>query len=334
MNENDVRIGLIGIGQIGKTHVISAQNLSNTCFIAVYHPNSDRGFQFAKEYNIKKSFSDLKSFFSDSEIKAVDICTPTHTHFDFIKKCLENDKHVLVEKPITRTLEEFDLMMDLLKKHNQRLMVAQYCRFIPEYQTAKKILSEKKIGTPICVRAYRRVKAPTYKDWFFDEKKSGGIILDLMIHDIDAVLWVLDDKVEYIHAITHNFNLPYKTPDHATVILKFKKGTIATISGSWILPDNFFTPSQLDTTLEIFGDSGAIEICDRNDSFMRVFTPDEGLKLTKPDPLRVYRSEISHFSDCILKNKPFKVDLNSVRNSLEICLLALESYKTKSSIHL
>ncbi|MHA1269933.1 MAG: Gfo/Idh/MocA family protein [Candidatus Helarchaeota archaeon] len=329
MSQNSVNLGLIGIGQIGIVHILSAEKLSNTNFLAAYHPDKNKIEQFTSQYNIEKGYYDLDAFLNDSEIDAIDICTPTFTHFEFIKKGLTSGKKILVEKPITRTLDEFDKMTKLIKNIEKDLMIAQYCRFIPEYQLARKVVLNGDIGVPLSIRAHRRVSAPTYKNWFFNEEKSGGIILDLMIHDIDAVIWILDDQIDTIYANANNFNLKsFNTPDVASVLIKFKKGTLANINGAWILPQKFYTQNPIDTILEIFGDNGIIEINDRTNSFMKVFTTDNGLKLVGTDPFKIYRSEISHFSNCVLNNKPFNIDFNTVRLSLKACLSAIDSYKT------
>jgi predicted dehydrogenase len=212
-------------------------------------------------------------------------------------------------------------------------MVAQYCRFIPEYDMARKIISRGDIGDPISVKAHRYVNAPTHKNWFFNEEKSGGIILDLMIHDIDAIIWILGDSIESIYSCVNNFKLKeFNTPDFATVLIKFKKGTIASINGAWILPDKYYTPNPIDTMLEIFGDEGIIEINDRNNSFMKYYSSREGFKLLSSNPLKIYKEEIGFFSECLLKNKPFEMDFDTIRLSLEACLKAIESYKKEKTI--
>ncbi|MHA1694867.1 MAG: Gfo/Idh/MocA family protein [Candidatus Helarchaeota archaeon] len=328
MNKEVVNFGLIGIGQIGQVHAQCIKELANSQLVAAYHPNSKKLDQFSKKFQINNKYTDLNDLLNDDNIDVIDICTPTHTHFEFIEKSIKSNKKVLVEKPITRTLEEFDKLMKIINNKKDKLMVAQYCRFIPEYQMAKKIVMNGDIGIPVQVNAYRHVNAPTYKDWFFDENLSGGIILDLMIHDIDATIWILDDEIESVFAVANNFLLEkYNTPDSATVIIKFKRGTIAAINGTWILPKEFYTSDNIDTLLHIFGTKGVIEINDRTNMFMKVFVSGQGFKLQESDPLKTYKSEINHFSECILRNRPFNIDFNSIRASLDVCLKALESYK-------
>lgn len=326
-------MGLIGIGKIGTIHALSVNEIHNTKFTSVYHPDINKAKKFIKAYNIKKAYDDLDEFLTDSEMDAVDICTPTHTHYEFIEKCLQANKSILVEKPITRTLEEFDEVMTLIKNKDNKLMVAQYCRFIPEYKMAKKILARGDIGKPISVKAHRYVDAPSYKTWFFNEKLSGGIILDLMIHDIDAVIWILSDSIKSIYSCVNNFKLKeFDTPDFATVVIKFEKGTIASINGAWILPENHFTPNSIDTMLEIFGEKGLIEINDRNNSKMKIINAKKGFQLMSTDPLKIYKAELSHFSKCLLKKKSFGINFKSIRSSLEVCLKAIESYRKNKPI--
>ncbi|MBD3226854.1 MAG: hypothetical protein GF329_01595 [Candidatus Lokiarchaeota archaeon] len=332
-NKNHINIGLIGIGKIGRIHILSANELHNTKFIAVYHPDMIKAERFADTYNVEKIYDDLDEFLALREIDAVDICTPTHTHYEFIETCIKSNKPILVEKPITRTLEEFDHVVELINRDKNKLMVAQYCRFIPEYKMARKIINQGKIGTPINIKAHRYVNAPTYKNWFFNEKLSGGIILDLLIHDIDAVIWILGDEIESIYSCVNNFNLKeFDTPDFASIVIKFNQGTIASINGAWILPKNHYTPNSIDSMLEIFGNKGIIEINDRNDSKMKLFNIKQGFQLMSTDPLKIYKAEIAHFSNCLLKNKSFKMDFKSIRLSLEACLKAIESYKKSEPI--
>jgi predicted dehydrogenase len=188
-------------------------------------------------------------------VDIVDICTPTHLHIDVIRQAARAGKHIICEKPLARTVEQGQEAVRICQEAGVRLLVAHVVRYFPEYALTKQSVENGEIGRPGVIRVSRgsyRPKKPV-GNWFLDESKSGGIMVDLMIHDFDYARWVGGDvvsvytkKVSAVHA-----GAPV---DYGLAILTHRSGALSHLAGAWAYP-----PPTFRTHLEIAGDAGLIE---------------------------------------------------------------------------
>lgn len=187
------------------------------------------------------------------DVDVVDICTPTHLHADFTLRAAAAGKHVICEKPLALTAEEGRRMIQACRTHRVRLFVGHVLRFFPEYRAARDLVARGEVGRPAVLRLSRCAFQPRKADnWFVDPARSGGMMMDLMVHDFDFARWVAGDVVRVFARSTRD-TAPQSGLDHALVTLTHQSGAISHVEGSWAFP-----PPTFRTRFEIAGSDGLI----------------------------------------------------------------------------
>jgi predicted dehydrogenase len=163
--------------------------------------------------------------------------------------------HVICEKPMARTLADAEAMLAAARDAGVRLFVAHVVRFFPEYVAARAAVLDGAIGEPGVLRLTRASYRPRHPagHWFFDHAKSGGIVLDLMVHDLDFARWIAGDVVA-VHCRSAGVAFAGTGVDHAVAILTHRSGAISHVSASW-----GYAPPTFTTAFEIAGSLGLIE---------------------------------------------------------------------------
>jgi predicted dehydrogenase len=187
-------------------------------------------------------------------VDVVDVCTPTHLHYEMALQAIAAGKDIVCEKPLARTVAQAAEMVRAARAAGVRLLVAHVVRFFPEYARAQALVAAGEIGRPGVIRLSRgsyRPKKPV-GNWFLDEAKSGGILLDLMIHDFDYARWVAGD-VTSVYARRVGEKHPDAPVDYGLAILRHRNGALTHVAGAWAYP-----PPTFRTALEIAGDGGLI----------------------------------------------------------------------------
>ncbi len=247
-----INFGLIGAGRIGKMH---ASNLTNRikgakllCIADIYKEAAD---ECAKENGIPYSYNDYHSILERKDIDAVVICTATNTHAKIIREAAEAGKHIFCEKPIALDLKEIDSALSAVERTGVKLQIGFNRRFDANPQKIRKMVETGELGKPHIIRITSRDPAPPSYEYI---EVSGGIFLDMMIHDFDMARFLCNDEVEEVYA-TGNVLIDPKIGelgdiDTAIVTLTFKGGTIGTIDNSRKSAYGY------DQRIEVFGSKG------------------------------------------------------------------------------
>jgi predicted dehydrogenase len=246
-----VKIGIVGVGFMGTTHAAGWAETPAEIVGFTAQTSQEAGI-LAKRYNAKV-YPSLDEMLPDVDV--VDICSPTHLHHEMAIKAAAAGKHVVCEKPLARTTQQAQEIVDACRQAGVQLLVAHVVRFFPEYALAHSAVKEGQIGKPGVIRLHRgsyRPKKPA-GNWFLDEDKSGGILMDLMIHDYDYARWVAGE-VQSVSARRVTELHPGAPVDYGLVILSHHSGTLSHIAGAWAYP-----PPTFRTHLEIAGDGGLIQ---------------------------------------------------------------------------
>ena len=210
-----IRTAVIGVGYLGKFHAQKYADLPLSNLIAVCDNNIDTANRIASELNIKAvdSLQELLPM-----IDAVSIVVPTQLHYDIAKQCLQAGKHVLLEKPMTTTLEQARELIDIAQQQNCVLQIGHLERFNPAILALENTLQQ-----PLFIESHRI--AP-----FNPRGADVNVILDLMIHDIDIILDIVDSNVVDIDA--KGVAVLSKEIDIANVRLKFENGCVVNVTAS------------------------------------------------------------------------------------------------------
>jgi predicted dehydrogenase len=213
-----VKVGVIGTGTMGENHVRVYASLSDHCKLeGIYDVNQDRAAEVAKKYEIKY-YNDLDKLLQS--VDAVSIAVPTEYHYEIGLKCIEHKVHMLMEKPITKTVVEARVLVEMAKKAGVKIQVGHIELYNPTIETLKNILAQEKI---IAVDVHRL--SP------YDRRiKNVDVVHDLMIHDLYILNYLLSDEILLFYALGQIYD---NTIKHAMVINEFKHGVIAQLTASF-----------------------------------------------------------------------------------------------------
>ena len=286
-----------------------------------------------------RAYETFQDLISDKELDVVDICTPSNLHTAYSNESMQAGKNVLVEKPMALSLADADTMIETSQKFGVTLMVAHVLRFFPDYAKAMKLSEDGRVGTLLISRAYRGASFPNTDSWLADYSRSGGVLYDLAIHDIDFLLACHKNPVRRVFAkICKLVHTDITAHDFTLINLEFEDGGLAEIIGSFALPKL----SPFSTALDLLGTSGTIQLTNQNSPSLKLTTNDlveEYTPETKSSgvvqhsmPLDPFVKEIDHFVDCVLSNKAPVTDGAISRKSLEVCEAALRSSKENAPV--
>ena len=328
-----MRVGIVGVGFMGTTHAAGWAETPAEIIGFTAETQSEAG-ALSKQYKTRV-YSSLEEMLPNVDV--VDICSPTHLHYEMALKAAAAGKHVVCEKPLARTTRQAREILLACQRAGVQLLVAHVVRFFPEYALAHSAVVEGQIGTPGVIRLHRgsyRPKKPA-GNWFLDEVKSGGILMDLMIHDYDYARWVAGD-VESVSARRVTQLHPEAPVDYGLVILSHRSGALSHIAGAWAYP-----PPTFRTHLEIAGDRGLIEFDSDGTAPIQNFVlrtggadaPDVALP-SSPVSESPYSTQIKEFYRALAEGIAPRVSGTDGLAAVQIAEAALESAYTGQSVEL
>ena len=328
-----MKVGIVGAGSMGTTHAAGwAETAAELVGFAAETSREADGL--AKRYNAKV-YPSLEAMLSDVEV--VDICSPTHLHHEMALKAAAAGKNIICEKPLARTTDQAAEMLAACRKAGVQLLVAHVVRFFPEYALARAAVAEGQIGKPAVIRLHRgsyRPKKPA-GNWFLDEEKSGGILMDLMIHDYDYARWVAGE-VETVSARRVTETHPDAPIDYGLVILGHRSGALSHIAGAWAYP-----PPTFRTHLEIAGDRGLIEFdSDSTAPIQNLILKSGGADApdvavpSSPVSESPYTTQIKEFYRALAHGQPARVSATDGLVAVQIAEAALQSARTGQPVRL
>jgi len=237
-----IRLGLIGLGYIGKIHFRHCQKLANAKLIAA-SDLSKKALKKANDAGVKKTYTDYKQLLKDPTVDAVIIALPTHLHTQCAKQAAEAQKHILLEKPIARNIAEAKEIILAARKNNVKLMMGYPLRFNPAFCKLKERIDDGTLGEieiahaayistgPFMHRAEAHTPLPVPEWWFKKELTGGGALIDMGSHVINLLRWYFGEIANIKSHFGYRFNLDFE--DSATCIAKFEHGTLAVINVGW-----------------------------------------------------------------------------------------------------
>jgi predicted dehydrogenase len=174
----------------------------------------------------------LDDVLADPAVDAVVVCTPPDTHLKIAEAVLHAGKHLVIEKPVGLHPERIPQLERLAETQGLTVMVPYHFRFVPPLQTLRRRIAAGELGT--IAHAYHRMYSLRDREgaWLWDEARSGGIIVESLVHGIDQVIWMLDEQPCSVAAMAHAGR--NGVADAATVLLRFPSGAVGTVEGSWI----------------------------------------------------------------------------------------------------
>lgn len=212
-----LKIGVIGTGHLGKFHLNNWKEIEDIELIGFFDSDQEAAALISEQYQLKK-FNSAQELIDACD--AVDIVVPTVSHFELCEAALKSGKHVFVEKPLANTMEEAKKLVQLSKEANLKFQVGHVERFNPAYLALNGIELQ-----PMFIEVHRLAQ-------FNPRGTDVSVILDLMIHDIDIILHLIQSNVKYISA--NGVAVMSDTPDIANVRIEFDNGCVANLTSSRI----------------------------------------------------------------------------------------------------
>lgn len=241
-NNNDVKIGIIGVGGWGKNHSRVLHDFG--VLTSICDMDKIKAKNMATRYNVNH-YGSIDDMIDTESLDACLVCTPTKTHYPVATKLMEKGINVFVEKPLSYSSKECEEMIQIAKKNKISLTCGYIERFNPAVQEVKKILSDNVYGELLMIEFHRENRMPLHI-------KDVGIIYDTAVHDIDTAIYLFGSKPNVVFAragkIFHSFE------DFSNIILGFGKDRVAVISSNWITPKKVRNFSAVCTDAIINGD--------------------------------------------------------------------------------
>lgn len=273
-----INLGIIGFGRIGKVHAESlTKYVPNAVIKAVADPFIDeKGTEYAKTIGINCVYKDYKEILNDPEINGVLVCSSTDTHSKISIEALRAGKHVFCEKPIDHDINRIKEVLDEVKKSNLKFQVGFNRRFDHNFKTIKDTVKSGKIGDPHIIKITSRDPEAPPAEYV---KVSGGIFLDMSIHDFDMIRYLSGSEVEEVYALG-NVLVDEKIGeagdvDTAIITLKLANGALGVIDNSRKAVYGY------DQRAEVFGSKGSVAVTNDTNSTAIVST-EEGIISEKP----------------------------------------------------
>lgn len=308
-----LKIGIFGVGHLGKIHLSQLATMKDVEVVGFYDPSNANAAGVTEQYQIPR-FTMAEELIQ--QVDAIDIVSPTTTHFNLCELALRNGKHIFVEKPMTNTMEEAKTLVKLVEEANIKFQVGHVERFNPAFLALKGYDLK-----PMFIEVHRLAE-------FNPRGTDVSVILDLMIHDIDIVLSIVKSSISRISA--SGVAVMSDTPDIANVRIEFHNGCVANLTSSRISLKKMRKMRLFQKDAYI-----GIDFLDKKTEIIKLKTPqDEGLftldidtnsgkktiAIDNPEikQSNAIRMELELFRDSILQNKPVHVNVIDGFQALEV----------------
>jgi predicted dehydrogenase len=319
-----LKVGVLGAGHLGKIHLRLLNESKKYELIGFYDPDAINAKKVSEEFGYPY-FENINTLIAAADV--IDIVTPTLSHFDCAKKAIEKGKHIFIEKPITNTLEEAEKLLSLESEYNVKGQVGHVERFNPAFTAVKD-----QIENPMFIETHRLAE-------FNPRGTDVPVVLDLMIHDIDAILSVVNSEVKTINA--SGVSVISNSPDIANARIEFESGCVANLTASRISLKNmrksrFF---QKDAYISVDFLEKKVEVVKMKDApekagdFDMILQNAEGVKkqiyFENPaiETNNAIADELETFADAIINNTTPVVTLKQGTQALKVALQIIDCFK-------
>lgn len=327
-----IGVGIIGMGVAGSLHAASYAAIPDKAGIVAICDRNEKALKTAVSVYGGKAYTDYHELIARNDIEAVDVCLPHWLHAEATVAAAEAGKHVLVEKPISTTLEDADRIIGAARKAGVKLMVAENHRFTPAHRLAKELVNQGKIGRIFAARAYELCNdVPTDPGGWKARPEAMGALLDMGVHKFNVLRWIVGE-VESVFAVARKLVCSLQTDidDNAVILLEFANGALGEV---FVTSSVVHEPTN---RLELYGTEGTI-IEEHSWKRPLMYYSQKAGRWVRPRvehaPFPGYyeisfKKEVEHFVDCILQDRQPEVTGEDGKAALKLALAAYKSAKT------
>jgi scyllo-inositol 2-dehydrogenase (NAD+) len=326
-------IGLIGAGRLGRVYARDlASRIAETKLVAIADPVESLAKEVAAEFDVPKYYADPLALYDDPAVDAIVIVSPTHTHRELVIAAASRKKPTFCEKPPALSLEEVAKMQDAVSKSGMFLQMGFMRRFDAGYASAKKQIEEGRIGTPLVFKSTSRDPfRPSLE--YANPKSSGGMLLDMGIHDFDLARWFMGE-VRDVATIGATIAYPELATvgdiDNAVASLTFASGKLGVVdlSRSGIY--------GYDISTEILGLEGTLRIGYLRETPVMLMTKNSVAHDTVPYFMErfrdAYTTQLQNFAQNVQQQRPAPITIEDGMEALRIGVAATRAHETGRSV--
>jgi scyllo-inositol 2-dehydrogenase (NAD+) len=329
---NIMNVGVIGVGRLGYHHAMNITRSKGANLAGVSDAFSTSLDRAVKDFDVK-GFASYKDLINDPQIKALVIATPTQTHYEILMEAIKSGKPIFCEKPITYTLDEAEKIVEAVQENNVFLQVGFMRRFDPGHTAAKKMIVGGECGKPIYIHDCQRDPNGPPKEYV---PQSGGLFVDMGIHDLDVARWLMGSEIAEIYAqgavLKHEYLRELQDVDDGQMLLKFESGALGMIEISRNANDVY------DTRTEVIGLTKSVFV---GQNQLTPYTVIGGQQITVDMAnwclgrfKDAYELEMQAFIDAIREGKTSPVTAYDGMVGLKLALAATQSCKTSAPVKL
>lgn len=322
-----IRVGLIGAGRMGKVYANTlAFSISEVDLVAVADADAATAAEAAARYGIPSSYSDYRQLLERQDIQAVVIATPTGTHAQVVSDAAQAGKQIFCEKPLAQTLEGCDTALEAVRKAGVKLQMGFMRRFDPAYVAARQQIDAGVIGKPVMFKAVSRDPKRTSLE-FARRENSGGMIMDMGVHDFDLARWLMGSDVVEVHSWGGALAYPELKDvgdiDNAVMNLRFANEAVGNIDLSRNAVYGY------DIRTEVLGTEGSLWIGYLQQTATLVLNRQGVTHDTVPYFMErfaiAYADQVRAFVRCLVENTPTPVTGEDARAATAIGIAATRS---------
>ena len=318
-----LKAGVLGAGHLGKIHLKLLQQSNKYDLIGFYDPSTENALKVSEEFGYR-SFNSIDELIN--EVDVVDIVTPTLSHFECAKQAIENGCHIFIEKPITKTVIEAEAIRTLASQKHVMGQVGHVERFNPAFTAVKNMITN-----PMFIECHRLAE-------FNPRGTDVPVVLDLMIHDIDIILSIIDSPVKNVHA--SGVTVISETPDIANARVEFENGCVANLTASRISMKNMrksrFFQKDAYISIDFLEKKSEVvrmkDVPEHPDEFAMILQNAEGVKkqiyFDNPEitPNNAILDELESFAEAINNNTKPIVSLSQGTNALRLAQRIIDCF--------
>ena len=305
-----ITAAILGGGFMAASHAASYRELGDRVRVkTVCARTSQHALRVAESVGAEVSV-DLANTLTDPEIDIINICLPTDLHREAAERALAAGKHVLLEKPIALTLEDADAILTAAEESNRVFMVGLTLRFWPEYAELAQRLAADELGRALSVSTYRLSPPADWNDWMADPKRSGGVPVDLLVHDFDQMNQLLGRPQRVFARPVQGAG---KLPPGVLCLVEYENGE-GVAEGSMMMPDSYTFSSNIRVLCEggvaeyslsaaSAQDEGNIGTEALGTQGLRFFRPGAAPETVPVKSANPWNLEIAYFVECVERGK-------------------------------
>jgi len=319
-----LKIAVAGLGRIGKIHLNNLLQLTNVEVIGVMDPASE-AIEYAKLKGVENTYKKFNELVTIDQLDAIVICTPTNTHANYIETSAKLGIQIFCEKPLDLNIQRVKDVLKVVDKSKVKLMIGFNRRFDNEFRKVKTSINNGEIGNPHIVKITSRDPSPPPVEYI---KNSGGLFLDMTIHDFDMARFIVDKEIDEIYvkgeALIDQEIQKVGDIDTAVVLMKYVDSTLAVIDNSRKAAYGY------DQRIEVFGSKGMVQANNIKVDNSKLYNQNGIISSLPMDfflerYMEAYKIEIQDFVDSVINNRGVSVTGIDGLKSLQIGLAAKKS---------